>query len=119
MRYNLGELFYITKGTNGCLFIFSSESLSEMFTKIKEIPLSDLEAQKSIRSFISSVCEGETDDQGRCLLPNQLRSYANIDKNVVFVGVGNHIEIWDETSWNNYNKGDFDSHISNLSKFGI
>lgn len=119
MRINLGEQFYITKGTNGCLFVFSSEMLSDMFAKIKEVPLTDLEAQKSIRSFISSVTEGETDEQGRCLLPSQLRSFANIDKEVVFVGVGNHIEIWDETNWKNYSNGDFDSHISNLSKFGI
>jgi MraZ protein len=63
----------------------------------------------------------EEDNQGRFLLPKALREFAALQKNVVFVGVGSHIEIWDERLWQEYqqNETNFDKLLAGLAEYGI
>ena len=83
------------------------------------LPLFDEEAQKPVRKFLSSAFEAEEDGQGRILLPKELISYAGITKNIVFVGVGNRIEIWAEEIWDKENSDDEKFDFSILAKFGV
>lgn len=118
-KQGLGSNFVITKGTNGCLFLLP-ETNNGLLTKIAQLPVFDLEAQKSVRAVLSSAFEAEEDGQGRVLLPKELIVHAGIAKNIVFVGVGERVEVWAEEAWDNYNKNvDFDAAADSLKKFGV
>lgn len=116
----LGEGFIIAKGTNGCLFAFSKEEFEKLYNKLSEVSMFDLEAQKPVRALLASAFETEEDKQGRILLPQELRSYANMQKNIVTIGVGNRVEIWAEEAFNAYNTEEsYDQAASALSKYGV
>ena len=120
LKVELGESFVITKGSSGCLFMFNQKTMETLYDKLSNVPISDVAAQKSVRSLFSAGAEVDNDDQGRFLLPQNLKDFAKIDKNIVFIGAGNRIEIWSEENWNSNNKiDDFDTVLSGLSKFGV
>lgn len=112
---------YITKGNDGCLFIFSSKQFESLMQKLDSLPLFDSKAQRPLRLLLSSAFELEEDNQGRFLLPAALREFAGIKKDVVFIGVGNRAELWDKEKWTKYNEqaGNFDECISELGNYGV
>ena len=118
-KAELGANFVITKGNAGNLFVFSNEQFSALYEKMVSLPLFDEEAQKPIRKFLSSAFEAEEDNQGRVLLPKELVKHAGIEKNMVFVGVGNRVEIWAEEVWDKLDADDEESDFSVLAKFGV
>lgn len=118
-KSSLGANFIITKGSGKQLFVFSNEEFSVLYEKMISLPLFDEEAQKPVRKFLSSAFETEEDGQGRVLLPKELISYAGITKNIVFVGVGNRVEIWAEELWEEENKDEEKSDFSILAKYGV
>ena len=121
LKEELGAGFIVTKGTNGCLFAFSKESFeTEVIEKTKSISIFDAEAQKPLRVLMSSAFETEEDNQGRILIPQELRAFASITKKIVFVGVGSRMEIWAEEAWDAYNEGtNFDDATASLAKMGV
>lgn len=107
-RENLGSTFYVTKGMENCLFIFDNEEWEELATRINSMnQLSRKEARGFARLFYAGASNIEPDKQGRILLPQNLREYANIDKEVYIIGVAKRIEIWSKENWENYNDDDF------------
>lgn len=120
-KKELGKNYIVLKGTNGCLFVFSSALLNELFVnKLKEASLFDSALQKPMRLLLSSAYEVEEDNQGRVLLPKNLREYASLKKNLVFIGVGTHIEIWQEKRFQEYQKeGELASLLEGLKEYGI
>ena len=120
LKAELGTNFIITKGSGGCLFAFSSEGFEDLYKKVSMLPLFDEEAQKPVRKFLSSAFETEEDGQSRILLPKELKKFAGIEKNVVFIGAGSRVEIWAEEKWDAMNDDDdFDSCVAALGKFGV
>lgn len=122
LKSKLGENFVVTKGSNGCLFVFSQEELkTSIYDKLKELPLTAIQAQKPLRMIMSSAFEVQEDSVGRFMLPALLRDFAKIEKNIVIIGVGSRCEIWSEEEWNKYNESDvdFDASFSQLSEFNI
>ena len=117
----------ITKGTNGCLFLFQADAqYYNLSKKLLEVPMSDLMAQRSVRAFFSSGSILEEDNQGRFLLPKNLREYAGIKKDVVYIGVGNRAELWARENYEAYMGGetpkgsfDFDKLFAELQKYGV
>lgn len=95
-RENLGEHFVVTKGLDGCLLIYDNEEWADFEEKLKELPTSQKAARQFVRFFLAGASEVETDKQGRILIPGNLREFAGLDKDVVLVGVGKKIEIWDK-----------------------
>ena len=114
----LGSDFVVTKGTGENLFVFSREEFNTIYEKLTAIPLFDDEAQKPVRKFLSSAFEAEEDNQGRFLLSKELILHAKINKNIVFVGVGNRVEIWAEELWEKENS-DSEADFKILAKFGV
>ncbi len=118
LKKQLGKNYIITKGTNGSLFLFTKEGMEKhLLSKFEGVSLFDLEKQKAIRAILSSSFEVEEDKQGRFLLPKALRVFANIKKNVYFIGVGSHMEIWNASSWEKYlteEVEDFDKLLGGL-----
>ncbi len=122
LKSQLGENFVVTKGSNGCLFVFSQEELkTAIYDKLKELPLTAIEAQKPLRMIMSSAFEVQEDSAGRFNLPSILREFAQIDKNIVIIGVGSRCEIWSEERWNAYNDSTltFDESFAKLGEFNI
>ncbi len=116
-KSELGTGFVITKGTAGNLFVFSADEFKKLYDKLTALPMFDDEAQKAVRKFLASAFETEEDAQGRVLLPKELVTYANITKNLVFVGAGSRVEIWAEESWDKFDNENTDFNV--LSKFGV
>jgi len=109
LKAQLGEKYFITRGGLGSLVI-APESYFEqnIFSKIKDIDYTDIEAMKFIRAITSFMFDVEEDNQGRFVVPTALRDYANIIKNVVTIGAGNVIEDWSEERFNQSINGNYD-----------
>ncbi len=118
-KAELGANFVITKGNSDNLFVFSHAEFDALYSKMTSLPLFDEEAQKPIRKFLASAFEAEEDNQGRVLLPKELAKFAKIDKNLVFVGVGNRVEIWAEEKWDEVDSSDEKTDFSVLAKYGV
>ena len=120
LKASLGSGFIITKGSDNCLFAFTKEDFEEsVVSKIKNVAMFDSANQKSLRLLLASAFEAEEDNQGRILVPQELRDYAKIKKQIVFIGAGNRVEIWAEEVWEDYSTGDFDSLASDLANLGV
>lgn len=122
LRSDIGERFIITKGLDGCLFVFSQLEWSNFETKLKELPLTNKNARDFVRFFLSGATECELDKQGRFLIVNNLREYANITKELVIIGVGTRLEIWNKDKWKNYNSDEnisADNIAENMTMLGI
>jgi MraZ protein len=118
----LGKHFVVTKGTAGCLYVFTPDNVKTLLTdKLKETSLFDANIQKPIRALLSSAFEVTEDNQGRFLLPKALKQFASLSKDIIFIGVGTHIEIWDAKNWKNYLEGNenFDELLKGLKNYGI
>lgn len=96
-REMLGDSFYITRKMEKCLAIYSEEEWNKMTEKLNMLPDSVV---GDIKQFIySKTINPPTDSQGRVVLTPELIQYAGIDKNVVIIGVGDHLQIWSEALW--------------------
>ena len=100
LRDDIGEKFILTKGLDGCLFAYSQNEWLNFEEKLKTLPLTNKNARDFVRFFLSGAIECEIDKQGRFLIQSNLRSYAKLDKEIVIIGVGTRIEIWDREVWN-------------------
>lgn len=102
-REDLGGEFVITKGLDGCLFIYPENEWNAFEEKLRTLPLTNRNSRTFTRFFLGSAIECELDKQGRVLLPASLRTFACLEKDVVLVGVLNRIEIWDKSKWDENN----------------
>lgn len=93
-REILGDAFVVTKGLDGCLFVYDNEEWKCFEEKLRSLPITNKEARQFVRFFLAGATEAEVDKQGRILIPNVLREFAELTKDVVLVGVGSRIEIW-------------------------
>lgn len=98
-RETLGEEFVVTKGLDGCLFVFDKTEWSAFEQKLKSLPITNKEARQFVRFFLAGAAAMEVDKQGRILLPGVLREFADITKDVTLIGVGSRIEIWSRERW--------------------
>ena len=89
----------ISKG-DGCLFIYTLSELEEVANEIREKSKASPQAREAARSFFAGASDVTPDKQGRLNLPNPLRNYAKLKKEVTLLGVYSRIEIWDKATWN-------------------
>lgn len=121
-RGDLGQSFVVTKGLDNCLFLYSKSEWETFENKLKELPLTNSEARSFMRFFFAGAAECEVDKQGRINIPQVLRDYADIKKDVVIVGVSTRAEIWDSSSWEKYTSSDSlnaNKLASQMSNLGI
>ena len=120
LRMDIGEKFVVTKGLDGCLFAFSQSEWLNFEEKLKSLPLSDKNARNFVRFFLSGATECEIDKQGRFLISNNLRIAANLEKEVVIIGVGTRLEIWNKSTWEQMDKDiSADEIAENMTMLGI
>ena len=98
-RETLGEEFVVTKGLDGCLFVYDNAEWGVFEEKLKALPLTNKDARKFVRFFLAGAAAVEVDKQGRILVPPVLREFADLEKEVVLVGVASRVEIWSKSRW--------------------
>ena len=119
-REQLGEEFVVTKGLDGCLFVYPQEEWKHIEDKFREVPLTTKDARKFSRFFFAGAASCEIDKQGRILIPGVLREYAGLEKDVVLVGVLSRIEIWDKRKWEESNTyDDMDEIAEHMADLGL
>lgn len=110
LRYELGNNFIVTRGLDGCLFIYSSTEWNNIINKYKNLP-DTKEKRNFLRVFLSGAIVCEYDRQGRINIPQSLINYANLKRECIIVGVFDRLEIWAKESWNKF----IDENTDNLS----
>lgn len=111
-REALGEKFIATKGLDHCLFVYPIDEWQALEEKLRALPFTQPDARAFVRFFFSGATECELDKQGRILLPANLRDYAQLEKDVVLVGVSSRVEIWSQTLWTDYSRQAEDAYAS-------
>lgn len=101
-KSNFIEKFYITRGLDKCLFMFSEEEWRSQENKFKGVSFTKQQARTFNRLYFSGAFEVVPDRQGRIIIQQYLKDFANIKKEVVIVGVSNRIEIWSKSSWQDF-----------------
>ena len=99
LREDIGEKFIITKGLDGCLFAFSLEEWKNFEQKLRALPISNKDARAFTRFFFAGAIDCEIDKQGRFLISSNLREFAELEKEVIIVGMDSRIEIWSKEKW--------------------
>ena len=120
-RETLGDEFVVTKGLDGCLFVYSNEEWKNIEEKFRNTPLTTKDARKFSRFFFAGAATCELDKQGWILIPSVLREFAGLQKDVVLAGVFNKIEIWDKERWmeNQYDDDEMDDIAEHMAEMGL
>lgn len=105
-REELGDTFVLTKGLDGCLYIYTINEWKNLEAKLAKLPLTNRDARAFVRFFFSGANEINVDKQGRALIPQNLLEYASITKEIISIGVSTRVEIWSKEKWKEYNESD-------------
>ena len=98
-RDGLGETFVVTRGIDGCLFFYTENEWQAIMNKLNELRMTNKKAREFTRFLLGGATEVELDSQGRILVPAFLREYADLEKEVILIGMGNHIEVWSKVKY--------------------
>ena len=116
LKDNFVEKFYITRGLDTCLFVFTEEEWKKQEQKFKSLSFTKPEARRFNRMFFSGASDVVCDSQGRILVPQFLRDFAQIQKDVVIIGVSNRIEIWSKDKWKDFYENSRDTFEETAEK---
>lgn len=117
-RGELGAKVIITKGVETCLVVYTEKEWEIMAAKLANLPIAQGEARSFARIMLAGAMEVSLDKLGRILVPDYLKEYADLKKNVVVCGLSTRLEIWDETVWKNYQQNAEKGVIEIVSKLG-
>lgn len=112
----------VTRGLDNCLFLYTLEEWNKLAEKLNQLPVGQSSTRSFVRLMLAGASEVEMDKQGRVLVPDYLKSYAGLEKNVVITGLYNRLEIWDESKWNSYKSGaekNTDEIAEKLGELGV
>ena len=101
-RGGLSDGAVVTRGLDHSLFLYTKEEWEKLASKIAALPLGQADTRAFARLMLAGAMDVEVDKAGRIMLPEYLRKYAGISKDVVVTGLYDRLEIWDEASWNAY-----------------
>lgn len=121
-RDGLGAGFVATRGLDHCIFLYPLDEWKDLEDKVRNLPLTKADARAFSRFFFSGASELEMDRQGRVLLTQTLREYAEIEKDVYLIGVDRRVEIWAADRWERYSSNaeeSFESIAENLVDIGF
>ena len=122
LRAGLGSRCILTKGLDHCLYIYTTEAWDKRMDKISKLPESDPKVRAFIRHFCANAAECEFDKQGRIVIPQELKNYAKIEKELVTMGAMSKIEVWSKDVWDapdNENKMDADDFANALAEYNF
>lgn len=118
-RQELGKTVVITRGLEGCVTMYTLTEWEKVSAMFSNSPFANADARGFARYFLSAATEVDVDAAGRILVPDVLRKFAELDTKVVFAGVHNRVEIWDEKRWDAY-KVDIERDAATMAeKLGV
>jgi MraZ protein len=103
-RNVLSQGIVVTRGVDRCLFVYPKETWKTLAARMAGLPMNQKNTRAFARLMLAGAMDIPLDSQGRVMLPDYLRSYARLGKNVVIAGVYDRLEIWDERLWQAYTK---------------
>ncbi len=102
LREELGANYSITVGSGGCLYVYTAHQMQEVKNTLNKVNSFREKQLKAARFILYNTWQAEEDNQGRILLPENLRKYAKIEKNIIVFKGPSCVEIWSEEVWNKY-----------------
>lgn len=113
-RHHMGDIVIVVKGIDECLNIFAKDFWLKEVEKIIKLPMTNENSRLYKRLALGKAHEREIDRLGRILIPQPLKEYASIEKEVIFLGIGDRVEIWALHKWEEYEKENY--KVGELSK---
>ena len=104
----VGEEVILSKGFEKCVLLYDKADWEKEWEKQAESPITDARTRQLKRYIFSGAVDACLDEQGRVVIPQSLRSYAGLEKDVVVIGAGDHVELWDKALW--------ESHLEKISE---
>ncbi len=121
-RKELGKSVVITRGLDQCLFVYPRKTWEEIAEKLGTMPIGEAHTRSFVRIMLAGAIDTTMDSQGRILVPDYLKEYAALARNVVVAGLYNRLEIWDEAKWQSYKneaEQNTDKIAEELGKLGV
>ena len=103
-RKTLGKKAIITRGIDNCLVIYPAIEWQKLAKKLESLPTTQIDARNFARMMLSGAADAVLDKLGRILIPDYLKEYAFLKKNVAILGLSNKIEVWDQKRWYEHKK---------------
>ena len=103
-RNDLKKGAVVTKGLDGCLFLYTMNEWKILAEKLSKLPISQSGTRAFARLMLAGAMDTQIDKQGRIVVPDYLRKYAGMKKKIIISGLYNRLEIWDENSWEKYKR---------------
>jgi MraZ protein len=104
-RDQLSEGLVVTRGQERCLTVWPMRAFEQLAGQAQEAPVTDKAVRDYTRLLFAGASDDQPDKQGRLTIPPMLREYASLSKDVIVIGVGNRLEIWDSARWQDYSDG--------------
>lgn len=101
-RDELADGLVITRGQERCLYVFSEQEFAQMHERLRSAPITSKQGRDYLRVFLSGAHDETPDKQGRVTVPQTLRTYAGLDRDLAVIGAGSRAEIWDALAWQRY-----------------
>ena len=117
-REQLGEAFVITRGLDGCLYIYDNEEWLKFEENLRALP-PNKDSRMLVRFFSAGAADVEVDKQGRILIPANLREAAGLNKDVVLAGVASRIEVWSKDKWDENVYDDMEDIAEKMADMGL
>lgn len=117
LRSLLGEEFVISRGMENTISLYTLEKWEQLNTKLSKLSVTKKSHRLLTRFFLSGASELSHDKMGRILIPKSLKEFAKLEKECIFIGVGDHIELWNKQAWEAYmdeNLDEFDDMIEEI-----
>lgn len=112
----------VTKGLDKCLWIYTYEEWKKIATKLSNLPISQTNTRAFARLMLAGAMDVSVDRQGRVMIPEYLREYAGLGKKVVVAGLFDRLELWNESTWEEYKaktEAEADTIAEQLSELGV
>ncbi|MCF7907014.1 division/cell wall cluster transcriptional repressor MraZ [Patescibacteria group bacterium] len=114
-RLDLSKGAVVTRGVDSCLFLYTKKEWEKLALKLADMPISKSKTRAFARLMLAGAMDVRLDKQGRVVLPDYLKKYAQINKKAVVAGLYNRLEIWDEKKWEEY-KGKSESNSEDIAE---
>lgn len=101
-RDELAAGLVMTRGQERCIYVFPNREFETLHAQLRSAPISNKQTRDYLRLFLSGATDELPDKQGRITIPVGLRTYAELDRDLVVIGAGSRIEIWDAEAWRTY-----------------
>lgn len=117
-RADLSQGAVVTRGLDSCLFLYTKAEWEKLALKLAELPFSQANTRAFARLMLAGAMDVEIDAQGRIMLPEYLRTFAQLKKSVIVAGLYNRLELWDEEKWKAYTASTESESISIAEQMG-